>query len=218
MTCGDIIAKVDALEPNQYGTNQKLEWLSILDGQVINEQILTHQMSPEPPGWTHWPDPFGRDGRPCTRYPAPPRTWENRPICSPPPPPPEFPCACGERRQAVVNENSDWTPEDEANYIRYGDGTCEIPDDDGDGDNEQPAPPPMKPPYTSESDELVIRDPYVSQIYQHWLQAKIASENAEIAKYNQQMQLYNAAYQYWAGWLNRNYMPKGPRGGNRFRY
>ena len=54
--------------------------------------------------------------------------------------------------------------------------------------------------------------------YQHWLQAQIASENAEIAKYNQQMMLYNAAYQTYADWLNRNFMPRRPRGGSRFHY
>lgn len=225
MTCGDIIAKVDALEPNQYGTTQKLEWLSILDGQVINEQIVTHEFPPGCREAMHWPDPFGRDGRPCRREPFPPQSgmpgpgiWENRPICAPPPPP-EFPCACGEKkRKAVISESSEWTEEDEENYIRYGDGTCEIPDGDEEEEDGDKMPPPPKPPYTSESDELLIRDPYGSEIYQHWLQAKIASENAEITKYNQQMLQYNAAYSIYANWINSNFLPRRPRGGSRFHY
>lgn len=42
MTAGKIIAQVDNLEPNQYTTEQKLEWLSNFDGKVFEELIATH--------------------------------------------------------------------------------------------------------------------------------------------------------------------------------
>lgn len=43
MTIQDIIAKVDALAPNQYSVEQKVSWLSSLDGQIFNDVILTHE-------------------------------------------------------------------------------------------------------------------------------------------------------------------------------
>ena len=42
MTIEEIIAKVDALSPNQYTTEQKIGWLSSLDGKIFHEVILTH--------------------------------------------------------------------------------------------------------------------------------------------------------------------------------
>ena len=42
MTCAEIIARVDNLEPNQYGSAQKLEWLSNLDSVILDECIMTH--------------------------------------------------------------------------------------------------------------------------------------------------------------------------------
>ena len=43
MTCAEIIARVDNLEPNQYGSAQKLEWLSNLDSVILDECIMTHK-------------------------------------------------------------------------------------------------------------------------------------------------------------------------------
>lgn len=42
MTIQEIIAKVDALSPNQYSVEQKIGWLSSLDGKIFHEVILTH--------------------------------------------------------------------------------------------------------------------------------------------------------------------------------
>ncbi len=164
MTCGDIISKVDALEPNQYDTTQKLEWLSTLDGKIIDQVILTHEPDRPQPPHVSWPDPL------VVGY----KVHENVPIAAAPPPPPEDA------------------------------GTDEMPE--------------CKPPYHSANDELLIKDPYGSEIYQHWLQAKIAEENSEIVKYNQQKMLFDAAYKEWTDMYNRTHKPLGARGGNRFRF
>lgn len=164
MTCGDIISKVDALEPNQYDTTQKLEWLSTLDGKIIDQVILTHEPDRPQPPHVSWPDPL------VAGY----KVWENVPIAAAPPTPPENP------------------------------------------DNEERPEP--KPPYHSPNDELLVKDPYGSEIYQHWLQAKIASENAEAVKYNQQKMQFDAAYKEWTDYYNRTHMPLRPRGGNRFHF
>ena len=42
MTIQEVIANVDDLMPNQYATEQKIRWLSTLDGKVFHELILTH--------------------------------------------------------------------------------------------------------------------------------------------------------------------------------
>ena len=44
MTCAEIIARVDELEPNQYSTDRKMEWLSNLDDKLLDECILTHRL------------------------------------------------------------------------------------------------------------------------------------------------------------------------------
>lgn len=43
MTIHDVIAKVDELMPNQYSTEQKIAWLSTLDGKITQDIILTHE-------------------------------------------------------------------------------------------------------------------------------------------------------------------------------
>ena len=45
MTIGDVLNRVDELEPNQYSTEQKMRWLTVLDGKIFEEIIKTH-MSP----------------------------------------------------------------------------------------------------------------------------------------------------------------------------
>ena len=39
----DLISQVDDLEPNQYSVEQKMKWLSLLDGQIFEEIIKTHE-------------------------------------------------------------------------------------------------------------------------------------------------------------------------------
>ena len=42
----DMIERVDLLEPNDYSPEQKLHWLSSLDGKVFRELIETHEDAP----------------------------------------------------------------------------------------------------------------------------------------------------------------------------
>ena len=42
----DMIERVDLLEPNDYSPEQKLHWLSGLDGKVFRELIETHEDAP----------------------------------------------------------------------------------------------------------------------------------------------------------------------------
>ena len=43
MTIGDVINRVDELAPNQYSEEQKIRWLTGLDGKIFEEIIRTHQ-------------------------------------------------------------------------------------------------------------------------------------------------------------------------------
>lgn len=42
MTIQEVIAIVDDLTPNQYSTDQKIRWLSTLDGKIFHEVIQAH--------------------------------------------------------------------------------------------------------------------------------------------------------------------------------
>ena len=55
--------------------------------------------------------------------------------------------------------------------------------------------------YTEE--ELLAPMPYAESIYCRYLQAMIAAENCESAKYNQQIVLYNGAFQQYRDWICR---------------
>lgn len=54
MTAGEAIAAADALRPNHYGAQQKLDWLCRLDGQIALELLNTHAggESPVPAAYT----------------------------------------------------------------------------------------------------------------------------------------------------------------------
>lgn len=43
MTIEEVIASVDELMPNQYSTEQKVKWLSSLDGKIYRDVIMTHR-------------------------------------------------------------------------------------------------------------------------------------------------------------------------------
>jgi hypothetical protein len=43
MTIAEVISKVDALKPNSYSTEQKVDWLSSLDARVKTQIIDTHE-------------------------------------------------------------------------------------------------------------------------------------------------------------------------------
>ena len=46
MKAMDLIERVDLLEPNDYGPEQKLQWLTMLDGKAFREVIETHEDAP----------------------------------------------------------------------------------------------------------------------------------------------------------------------------
>ena len=46
----EAIHRVDILEPNQYAVDQKLRWLSLLDGQIFEELINAYEPEREKPG------------------------------------------------------------------------------------------------------------------------------------------------------------------------
>lgn len=56
--------------------------------------------------------------------------------------------------------------------------------------------------------ELLVEAPY-DEIYIHWLESKIDYYNGEIARYNNSAMMYQAAYDAYQRYYNRNHMPKG---------
>ena len=65
--------------------------------------------------------------------------------------------------------------------------------------------------YTVEADmerELLIPAPY-DDAYIKWLEAKIDYYNGEIARYNNSVMMYQAVYDDYQRYYNRNHMPKG---------
>lgn len=46
MTVHECIALVDMMKPNKYGKQDKLKWLSDIDGTIVRELIDTHEGSP----------------------------------------------------------------------------------------------------------------------------------------------------------------------------
>lgn len=58
---------------------------------------------------------------------------------------------------------------------------------------------------------LLVPYPFDEDIYMHYLKAQIAQANGEAGKYNQEITLYNDAFQQFAADYNRHYQPK-PQG------
>ena len=114
MTANDILSSVDLKEPNSYTREEKLSWLSALDGKVLQEVLLTHE------GYN---------------------------------------------------------------------GTGGLA------------------PYSGGDEELLIPFPYGEGIYTHYLIAMIAASNAEAARYNQQIAMYNACYSQWWNRYNAEHRP-----------
>lgn len=112
MTIQEVIAIVDDLTPNQYRTDQKIRWLSTLDGKIFHEVVKTH---------------LG--------------------------------------------------------------GGC------------------FYQGYETDEEELLVEPPYAEDIYTRYLQARIAAENNEIAKYDQYQTLFNSAYNDFTAWYNRTHKP-----------
>lgn len=45
MTINEVITQVDDLKPNQVSEDIKVRWLSVLEGKIIDEIILTHELA-----------------------------------------------------------------------------------------------------------------------------------------------------------------------------
>lgn len=116
MTINDCITEIDTIKPNQYPDELKVRWLSVLEGKIIDEIILTHQLA------------------------------------------------------EVVEFNG-----------------YSIDDMDT---------------------ELIVPDTY-ADVYIYYLQAMIDATNNEGTRYSSSMQQFNAAWQDFANYYNRNNMPIG---------
>lgn len=55
--------------------------------------------------------------------------------------------------------------------------------------------------------ELLVPDPYCD-LYLHFLMSKIDFFNAEYARYNNSVTMFNSSYERFAGYYRRNHMPK----------
>ena len=67
--------------------------------------------------------------------------------------------------------------------------------------------------YTEKDDmdtDLLVDAPY-DEIYIRWLEAQIDYHNGEIARYNNSMMMYQAAYDAFSRYYNRTHMPKGKK-------
>ena len=123
MTVNEIIADADLKEPNSYSSDEKLRWLSALDGKIFSEVLQTHE---------------GLAG--------------------------------------------------DASFS----------------------------PYTTGGETPLIPFPYAEGVYTHYLIAMIAAANAETARYNQQIALYNAEYGQWWNAYHAAHTPL--HGGARFAF
>lgn len=60
--------------------------------------------------------------------------------------------------------------------------------------------------YSDLTQELLVPAPF-DEIYIHWLTMQIDYTNGEYGKYNNSMQLYNAAYTEYAKFYNKSHKP-----------
>ena len=58
--------------------------------------------------------------------------------------------------------------------------------------------------------EMLVPAPF-DEIYLRWLEAQIDYANGEYDKYNNSILMYQAAYDGYANYYNRNHMPKGSK-------
>lgn len=47
MTINELLAEVDELKPNAYTDAQKVRWINVVEGRIVNEIIKTHLPNPE---------------------------------------------------------------------------------------------------------------------------------------------------------------------------
>lgn len=58
--------------------------------------------------------------------------------------------------------------------------------------------------------ELLVPEPF-DEMYLRWLEARIDYANGEYDKYNNSILMYQAAYDSYANYYNRNHMPNGKK-------
>lgn len=63
---------------------------------------------------------------------------------------------------------------------------------------------------TDPETELLVPAPF-DEMYLRWLEAQIDYTNGEYDKYNNSILMYQAAYDGYANYYNRNHMPKGKK-------
>ena len=61
---------------------------------------------------------------------------------------------------------------------------------------------------TAMDTEMLVPAPF-DEVYLRWLEAQIDYHNGEYDKYNNAIEMYQAAYDGYANYYNRNNMPKG---------
>ena len=66
-------------------------------------------------------------------------------------------------------------------------------------------------PVASAQSELIVAGPFAEPVYGRYLQAMIALQNAEIARYNQQISMFNDAFRAWSAAHHRITAPLGPK-------
>ena len=70
--------------------------------------------------------------------------------------------------------------------------------------------------YFTGEEELLVPMPFAQSLYCKYLQAMIAAENFEGAKYNQHIALYNSAFGQYRDWIMRSALHKNSGRGFRF--
>ena len=166
MTVNEIIANVDLLEPNSCSAEEKLRWLSSLDGKIFSEVILAHE----------------RERATVVRSAAEPQS----------PAPGDYWYETAETGHVLRR------------FVGFGGGgvwvtvTADLSYGMLAGRFDR---------YVSGKETPLIPFPYAEDVYTHYLIAMIAAANAETARYNQQIALYNAEY---AQWWNAYHAAKAP--------
>ncbi len=63
--------------------------------------------------------------------------------------------------------------------------------------------------HESPEEEMLVPWPWAGELYENYLKAKIAYENAETERYNQCAAMYGSVLQEYRNWYNRKHRPLG---------
>ena len=185
MLISDAIGLVNSYRPNLYTDADKVKWLSMLDGMVFREIIENHvNMNPKLITYNAAVDYVGTDVP--VRQPVFDHTldgaWFN------------------------IGGVAYCVDENEGGVLKFTESVSVTA--------WEPIVPIAKSGYNIlpseayEQVELLIPEPYAEDVYINYLESRIDKENAEMAKYNADISLYNQAYQTYSDFFNRNNMPK----------